>query len=59
MAWYQITLTTDPNTPTPRECHSLCASGESLYMAGGNDSNLRYNEIFVLDTGKQCARVGL
>lgn len=56
MAWIQFDMGDDPNKPGSRECHSLTACGTKLYLFGGNDQNVRMNEIHAFDTGTHSAR---
>jgi hypothetical protein len=50
MAFYQFSLQKDGKAPTRRECHTICVSGDSLLLFGGNDDAGRFQEVHILDT---------
>jgi hypothetical protein len=58
--WFQFDPTDDPDAPGSRECHSLDARGDTLFLFGGNDQHQRMNAVVTLNTGGfDCAVVHL
>jgi len=51
MAWTEF-KTRDKGQPGARECHSMVAVGQVLYLFGGNDRTQRFNDLRGFDTGE-------
>jgi hypothetical protein len=49
MTWTRLQL--KGTIPLPRNCHSMTAIKDKLYLWGGYGAGVRLNEMFVLDTG--------
>ena len=53
MTWSRPTTI---GTASPRAGHSLSAYGRRLYVFGGGDNGVFYNDVQILDTGNQSIR---